>query len=249
MKRADGFRSAPDKVFIETTSIHPQSSGFVPVLSPRSWPPDSRAKIERLFLKAFRYRWNCSSDTGSAERFLQISRSLPSIVCVLGSRLASSVYSTTGGETGAAAGSREAGKQLVKTAAASSSWKKGVRRRCERRGVGCKEPRRRRCRGASGRSGDAADGPAPPQPLAVAGLLLATLLKQKASSARRLACVASCKRPDTTHASIFQHPAIRITPPPGRKCLRRPLRYDRSMSMQLRALRLVLLCFLTAPAL
>src|SRR6266542_4236628 len=41
----------------------------------------------------------------------------------------------------------------------------------------------------------------------------------------------------------------RITPPPDRKCLREPLRYDRSMSMQLRALRLFLLCLLTAPAL
>src|SRR6266508_2452653 len=168
MKRADRFRSAPDSVFIETTSIHPQSSGFVPALSPRSWPPDSRAKIERLFLKAFRYRWNCSSETGSPEGFLQTRRSWPSIVCVLGSRLASSVYSTTGGETGVAAGSGEAGKQLVKTAAAGSAWKKGVRRRCERRGVGCKETRRRRCRGASGRSGDAADGPAQLSAAAVA---------------------------------------------------------------------------------
>src|SRR6266508_215558 len=207
MKRADGFRSAPDKVFIETTSIHPQSSGFVPALSPRSWPPDSRAKIERLFLKAFRYRWNCSSDTGSAERFLQISRSWPSIVCVLGSRLASSVYSTTGGETGAAAGSREAGKQLVKTAAASSSWKKGVRRRCERRGVGCKEPRRRRCRGASGRSGDAADGPAPPQPLGADGLLLAATERGKQQEVGTELVAAICKRPDATPPSIFPRAA------------------------------------------
>src|SRR6266542_2041087 len=37
--------------------------------------------------------------------------------------------------------------------------KNGVRRRCERRGVGCKEARRGRCRGASERSADAADGP------------------------------------------------------------------------------------------
>jgi HEAT repeat protein len=35
-----------------------------------------------------------------------------------------------------------------------SPWKKGVERRCERRGTGCKEPRRGRCRGASGRSGE-----------------------------------------------------------------------------------------------
>src|SRR6266540_2318027 len=121
MKRADGLRSAPDRVFIETTSIHPQSSGFVPALSPRSWPPDSRAKIERLFLKAFRYRWNRSSETGSPEGFLQTRRSWPSIVCVLGSRLASRVYSTTGGEAGVAARSGEAGRQLVKTAATSQA--------------------------------------------------------------------------------------------------------------------------------
>jgi hypothetical protein len=57
--------------------------------------------------------------------------------------------------------------------------KKGVGRRCERRRVGCKEPRRRRCRGASGKSGDAADGPAPPQPLAVAGLLLPITCERK----------------------------------------------------------------------
>jgi hypothetical protein len=35
--------------------------------------------------------------------------------------------------------------------------KKGVERRCERRGVGCKEPRRRRFQSASGRSGDVID--------------------------------------------------------------------------------------------
>jgi len=38
--------------------------------------------------------------------------------------------------------------------------------------------------GASGRSGDDADGPAPPQPLAVAGLLLKTILERKVLSAR-----------------------------------------------------------------
>ena len=59
--------------------------------------------------------------------------------------------------------------------------KKGVRRRCERRGAGCKEARRGRCRGASERSADAADGPAPPQPLAVAGLLLPTRLPRRDS--------------------------------------------------------------------
>src|SRR6266542_4960953 len=62
--------------------------------------------------------------------------------------------------------------EVEKTIRASSPWKKGVRRRCERRGAGCKEPRRSRCRGASGRSGDAADGPAQPQPLGADGLLL-----------------------------------------------------------------------------
>src|SRR6266540_1276376 len=84
--------------------------------------------------------------------------------------------------------------------------KNGVRRRCERRGVGCKEARRGRCRGASERSADAADGPAPPQPLAVAGLLLPALFKREGFSAKGLSCVASCKRPDTTPASIFQQP-------------------------------------------
>src|SRR6266498_2652928 len=85
--------------------------------------------------------------------------------------------------------------------------KKGVRRRCERRGAGCKEARRKRCRGASERSADAADGPAPPQPLAVAGLLLPALFKREVFSAKGLSCVASCKRPDTTPASISQQPA------------------------------------------
>src|SRR6266542_1004732 len=61
--------------------------------------------------------------------------------------------------------------------------------------------------GASGRSGDAADGPAPPQPLAVAGLLLATVLERKSSLRESLPCVARCKRPDTTPTSIFQQPA------------------------------------------
>ncbi len=36
--------------------------------------------------------------------------------------------------------------------------------RSERRGVGCKAARRRRCRGASSRSANAADGPTPPEP-------------------------------------------------------------------------------------
>jgi hypothetical protein len=44
----------------------------------------------------------------------------------------------------------------------SSPWWKSVAPRCERRGVGCQAPRRRRC-GTSSRSGAAADGPAPPQ--------------------------------------------------------------------------------------
>src|ERR1700693_1327100 len=43
---------------------------------------------------------------------------------------------------------------------ASRPLKKGVRRRCERRGAGCKEARRERCRGASERSADEGDGPA-----------------------------------------------------------------------------------------
>src|SRR6266540_5397427 len=46
----------------------------------------------------------------------------------------------------------------------------------------------------------------PPQPLAVAGLLLLALFKREVFSAKGLSCVASCKRPDTTPASIFQQP-------------------------------------------
>ena len=42
----------------------------------------------------------------------------------------------------------------------SRPLKKGVRRRCERRGARCEAPRRRRCQSASGRSGNKADGPA-----------------------------------------------------------------------------------------
>ena len=128
MNRAEGFRSAPDDVFIESTSIHPQSSGFVPALSPRTWPPASRAKIERLFLKAFRYRWNRSSETGSPEGFRQTRRSRPSIVCVAGSRFASSVYSTTGGDTGAAAESVSAQKQSERTAASRDAARFGVQK-------------------------------------------------------------------------------------------------------------------------
>jgi hypothetical protein len=47
---------------------------------------------------------------------------------------------------------------------------------------------------------------APPQPLAVAGLLLATLFKKKVFC-EKSSCVLSCKRPDTTPASILQQPA------------------------------------------
>src|SRR6266508_466518 len=89
----------------------------------------------------------------------------------------------------------------------SSAWKKGVRRRCERRGVGCKEPRRRRCRGASGRSGDAADGPAPPQPLGADGLLLAATEREEQQETPTEFVAAICKRPDATPASVFPRAA------------------------------------------
>src|SRR5262249_27775795 len=91
-----------------------------------------RRKRERLFLKALRYRWNRSSETGSPEGFRHTSRSLPSTVCVLPSRLASIVYSTTGGDTGVAPERRAAGAAASAIAArrrAGLKWLKLSRRR------------------------------------------------------------------------------------------------------------------------
>ena len=82
-----------------------------------------------------------------------------------------------------------------------------MRRRCERRGVGCKETRRRRCRGASGRSADAADGPAPPQPLGADGLLLAATEREEQQETPTELVAAICKRPDATPASVFPRAA------------------------------------------
>ncbi len=53
-KRAALRRSVPSAVFIDATSIQPQSPGFLPASSPRSCPPDSRMNVVRLFLNAFR---------------------------------------------------------------------------------------------------------------------------------------------------------------------------------------------------
>jgi hypothetical protein len=85
--------------------------------------------------------------------------------------------------------------------------KNGVGRRCERRGVGYKAPRRRRCRGASVRSGNAVDGPAPPQPLAASGSLLASAGDFLRCRTRAPSRATRCKKPDATPAAIFQHPA------------------------------------------
>ena len=59
---------------------------------------------------------------------------------------------------------------------------------------------------ASARSGDAADGPTPPQPLGAEGLLRAAAgesAKKRAAPAEHEADAAQCKRPDATPASIF----------------------------------------------
>jgi ribosome small subunit-dependent GTPase A len=51
------------------------------------------------------------------------------------------------------------GDERLRQAGLNRLLKNGVERRCERRGTGCQAPRRRRCHGASQRSGNAADGP------------------------------------------------------------------------------------------
>jgi hypothetical protein len=60
---------------------------------------------------------------------------------------------------------------------------------------------------ASGRSGDAADGPAPPQPLAAAGFSLAAREEKRNDIDRMCSRDARCEKPDATPASIFQQPA------------------------------------------
>ena len=63
---------------------------------------------------------------------------------------------------------------------------------------------------ASGRSGNAADGPAPPQPLAAAGFSLAAREVKRNNMIRMLSCGARCEKPDATPASISQQPASRL---------------------------------------
>ena len=76
MKTRSGLRSAPDAVFIEAMSTQPHES--LPISSPRSWPPDSFMNVDFVFLKAFRYRWNCSSETASTgDGFFQVIVSVP----------------------------------------------------------------------------------------------------------------------------------------------------------------------------
>ena len=60
---------------------------------------------------------------------------------------------------------------------------------------------------ASGRSGNAANGPAPPQPLAAAGFSLAAREVKRNNMIRMLSRGARCEKPDATPASIFQQPA------------------------------------------
>jgi hypothetical protein len=100
----------------------------------------------------------------------------------------------------------EGGRPRARSPGSSSPWEKGVKRRCERRGAGCKEARRGRCRGASERSADAADGSAPPQALGAAGLLLAATRGEK-RAVDEVLIAARCKRPAATPVSIFPRAA------------------------------------------
>ena len=84
MNASVGLRSAPAEVAIDVMSIQPQPS--LAISSPRSWPPDSFTNVDFVFLKAFRYRWNCSSDTASVvDGFRQVSVCLPVNSCFAGS--------------------------------------------------------------------------------------------------------------------------------------------------------------------
>ena len=84
MNASVGLRSAPAEVAIDVMSIQPQPS--LAISSPRSWPPDSFTNVDLVFLKAFRYRWNCNSDTASVvDGFRQVSVCLPVNTCFTGS--------------------------------------------------------------------------------------------------------------------------------------------------------------------
>jgi hypothetical protein len=87
------------------------------------------------------------------------------------------------------------------------SLKTDARRRCERRGVGWQAPRRRRCRSASARSGNAADDPAPPQPLAADGFLLEARFKLWNFLRVTVSRASKREKPDATPAAAFQRPA------------------------------------------